>query len=99
MGQRHEEHPIRKLIYQLSRNLQSKAGLADTTGPCEGQQSHLVAQQQALYGRKLSLPANQRAALRRQVVGAVIQRVEVGELRWQVRRDKLEYALGAVQVL
>src|SRR5437870_12833271 len=92
------ENPVGELVQQLGGSLQTQAGLTCAPWSDEGNEAGVRAAQQGSYGGYLFLASDQGGSLHGQVVGAVVQGLEGRELGGQIGRDKLEDALGAVEV-
>ncbi len=91
-------HAVAELIKQLGRHMKRQASLARATWAGERHQAYVVAAQQRTNIRDLPLTANQRAGLRRQVMPALIERVQRRKIGRQVGGEQLKDLLRACQI-
>src|SRR5262249_51823655 len=89
-GQVHEEHAISELLTQFCSHLQPQARFADATRTSQGEQPHIVTQQQVGDLRHVLLAANKGGELDRQIVWVQIEGPQGWKISRQVRSDKLE---------
>ncbi len=81
------------------RRFDGKARLADAAGTDKGEQAGVGRIEQTLDLGELTAPADERRGLGGQVVGAPVERLEVGELARQSSQDQLSERFGLRQVL
>ena len=94
-----EKHPLLEFIHHVGGGLQGEAGLAGAADPGQGQQAHLGVGQLFLDGANLVLATDEGGGLRRQIVGARIERLERREVDREIGRNELKDALRSDQVL
>ena len=98
-GERHEEDAVLELIQEISRRLQRQAGLARAPRTGEGKEAHLGSHKPPSDLLHLPLASDERGGLHGQVVRAALERPQRREIGGQIRRQELEDALGAGEVL
>ena len=87
LGKRHRHPP---LFGEPPRDLDRQASLADPAGAGQGQQAHVVVQEQAGDLRHLPLATDERGRRNGEFVRPRVQRPERRELARQLRDDELE---------
>ena len=98
-GERHEEDAVLELVQEVRRRLQGQAGLARAPRTGEGKEAHLGSQKPPSDLLHLPLAPDERGGLHGQVVRAALERPQRREIGGQIRRQELEDALGAGEVL